>query len=1033
VFASEFDSTFGAALKPLLGRVSHVLPRARAEDHQVSFSLAGARGKVRVAGFGLPRPVPARWELTLTFGDFSAVPVKRRRPRGARLPLSVAGAVQFNFVTPRRGSSLTADGLFRGFLQLSGAFGGTAQVYGEVENGRVVSLVVTAKHRSLLVGSRRPRSLLSYVSTVAGSGRNGLVDGPGKTARFYQPDGVAVGPDGNLYVADDANNAVREVTLSGKVTTLTKGLQEPTDVSFDGRGNAVVGANSNDTPLVRIPISGAQRGIVDPIIGPVGEDAGGLPLCHDTCDGFTPMAGLPTPDGIDVHGGVTYIAQYALPPALRIVTPQGSIYTLADLRQTVCGAYPGDVAQGLNGDLYWTGCMGVFVLHPDGTSGLLAGSVTASGRNDGTGGAARFLNPKGIAFDGSRYLYVVDSGNSLIRRLDVLTKRVVTIAGSVAGDRDGIGGVARLWGPAGVGLDPWGDVYFTDETSSLVRLVRLIDDPARDPQVLGLAPYTAQEGTHAVISVTGLNLGLTQRATFGSGVQTKVISQSSRALELAVTVSPSAPTGTHPLTVTTFYGKAVSPPGLSLQVLAHVAAPATVTTIAGTGAWSPGIHDGPADKSQFALPTGIAAIDSSRMLVADPIEQRIRWVGTKQAAEPQLLGDLESNMPSAATLDSVLKVLGAIGKELDKLGVHNYVGKSDFSGLSTIVDEAVDNVCKAESSSCAWLALPWAGVALSPGESEGYRESAQMFLPTDVTTTTDQSVFYAADAGNHRARSIGMEPGSPPMAQADMVYGLPSLSGTPFGVADAGNNSLFVSNSERSTIQQVTLEGGGATSPFAGVDGMQGCGQVSGESKPRLGIPLGIATTKDDVFVADPFCDTIWRISRAGGSIADVRGPLAGLGGASGACSDGPVALATFGAPVDVAVDKNGNIWVADAGCNSIREITDVWANKEAAFIGSSLSHLLGGVAKQLPASTVGKIQSAIDSLQPDFIAANRYWVITVAGSRAGTPGFLDGPAGQSLFDGPAGISVMTESNGTTDVFVSDAGNRRIRLLTIPG
>jgi DNA-binding beta-propeller fold protein YncE len=960
LFADAFDATFAAALKPLAGRLVTLNRIGGAEERKVSFSIPGPKGTMKVAGFGLILPAPARWELTLTFGDFSSAPSKRKTP------LKLRGALQFNFVSPRSGHTTNAIGLFRGFLELGGAFGGSAEVYGEVENNKVVSLVVTSGHHTLLVGKRRPAPFVSYVSSVAGSGTRGPADGSANQAQFNYPRGVAVGPDGNLYVADTANDAIRKVTPKGDVTTLATGLRSPHDLQLDGEGTLVVSADSNDTPLVHLPTSG---GAIDPIIGPIGYPPGGfIPLCQQSCDGFTPFAGLPGPNGIDVQGGVIYVTQFAFPPSIRIVTPAGSLYTLKDLSTTLCGDQPQDVARGLNGDLYWSDCEGVFILHPDGTSEVLAGNVSAHGHDDGVGEKATFLNPKGIAFDGSRYLYVADSTNSRLRRIDVLTRRVVTIAGDGDGFRNGVGEVARLWGPSGIALDPWGDVYIGDEINARIRLVRIVTDPERDPQILGFEPYTMQQGTHAVITVRGRNLGLTKSASLGSGVQTTMLSQSSRELTLEVTVSDTAPTGTHGLTVTTFYGKDSTPPGLSLQVLDRAAKPATVQTIAGTGVWSiNGLHDGPASSAIFALPVGIAAIDAKNVLVADPLEQRIRLL-TKEGCQ---------NPP------------------------------------------------------CDWMAKGWAGSLLSPGEDNGARGDAKFFLPADVTTTDDSDVFYVADTGNSRARSVGLKPADPPEKNKDQVYSLAGVGGYPLSVADGGDQSVLVSVPERATIQKIALKDNVKTN-FAGIDGQQGCEQVSGEPKPRLGIPLGMSTTDDDVYVADPFCNTVWKIAKDGSSVDDVKGPLASLGGASGKCSDGPVAFATFGAPVDVSVDKDGNIWVADAGCNSIREITDVWASKEASFIGGALDHLLGGLAKRLPSSTVDKIQDAIDSLQSDFIEANRYWVITVAGSRDGQPGFKDGLAGESLFNGPAGISAFTEDNGTSDIWISDAGNRRIRLLQIP-
>jgi hypothetical protein len=244
---------------------------------------------------------------------------------------------------------------------------------------------------------------------------------------------------------------------------------------------------------------------------------------------------------------------------------------------------------------------------------------------------------------------------------------------------------------------------------------------------------------------------------------------------------------------------------------------------------------------------------------------------------------------------------------------------------------------------------------------------------------------------------------------------------------------MYISVPDRNSVWRMDLKNGGVKVAFAGNDNSPGCEQRSGETKHPLGLPMGMGTTKENVYVADPFCDTIWKISKKDGSVKDIRGPLAGLGAGGGSCTDGPVAFATFGAPVDVAVDTNGNIWVADAGCNSIREITDVWAAKETSAIAGALKSTLGGLAGRLPSATVGKIQGAIDSLQGDFIEANRWWVITVAGSREGVGGFRDGLAGQTLFAGPMGITTAPGTGGFTYLYVSDTGNKRIRQISIPG
>ena len=73
-------------------------------------------------------------------------------------------------------------------------------------------------------------------------------------------------------------------------------------------------------------------------------------------------------------------------------------------------------------------------------------------------------------------------------------------------------------------------------------------------------------------------------------------------------------------------------------------------------------------------------------------------------------------------------------------------------------------------------------------------------------------------------------------------------------------------------------------------------------------------------------------------------------------------------------------------------------------------------------------------SKDPDLGALDpaRWWVTTVAGSPDGDPGFQDGPASESRFNAPVAIAVA-DDDGKTYVFISDVGNKRIRLITLSG
>ncbi len=183
-FAAEFDRTFGAAIPPLIAQLGHAGVRS-GRQATVATTVRGAKGTIRVNGVGVTQPRPAHWDITLTFGRFSAPATK------GKTPLGVNGALQFNVVTPGR----AALGLFRGFLMLSGAFRGSAEVVGEVSGGKVVALVVTSKGQRLTVG-RTPRTLVSYVGTVR-AGRPGEPTGSaerrGSTRRRGSPSRATAG------------------------------------------------------------------------------------------------------------------------------------------------------------------------------------------------------------------------------------------------------------------------------------------------------------------------------------------------------------------------------------------------------------------------------------------------------------------------------------------------------------------------------------------------------------------------------------------------------------------------------------------------------------------------------------------------------------------------------------------------------------------------------------------------------------------------------------------------------------------------
>ena len=104
---------------------------------------------------------------------------------------------------------------------------------------------------------------------------------------------------------------------------------------------------------------------------------------------------------------------------------------------------------------------------------LIAGGLGGPGNTDGTGAAARFNLPFGVAVDGAGNLYVADSNNHTIRKVVVATGVVTTLAGTagMSGSTDGTGAAARFNNPYGVAVDGAGNLYVTDRTNHTIRKV----------------------------------------------------------------------------------------------------------------------------------------------------------------------------------------------------------------------------------------------------------------------------------------------------------------------------------------------------------------------------------------------------------------------------------------------------------------------------------------------------------------------------------------------------------------------------------
>jgi len=293
-----------------------------------------------------------------------------------------------------------------------------------------------------------------YFSNFVGNpGVAGSTSGTGSGALFANNLAVAVDLSGNLIVADAGNQIIRKVTPAGVVTTLAgtvgvtgtvnkTGIQAsfntPNGVTLDGSGNIYV-ADSGNARIRKV----TSAGVVTTLAGLLTGSADG----SGTAVGFSNSLSV----AADAVGNV-YVAD-AGNNTIRKVALSGTVTTLA------------------------------------GTPGL-----SGSGSLDGTGTAAQFNNPTGIALDGSGNLFVADKGNNTIRQV-TLTGTVTTLAGSpgVSGSLDATGTAALFNQPAGVSVDADGNIWVADTGNSTIRVVTptgVVTTVAGTPGVTGSADGT---------------------------------------------------------------------------------------------------------------------------------------------------------------------------------------------------------------------------------------------------------------------------------------------------------------------------------------------------------------------------------------------------------------------------------------------------------------------------------------------------------------------------------------------------------------
>ena len=554
-------------------------------------------------------------------------------------------------------------------------------------------------------------------------------------------------------------------------------------------------------------------------------------------------------------------------------------------------------------------------ISPEGAVTTFAGTYGVSGAADGTGVAAQFCRPLAIAIDRADFLYVTDTCSETIRKISPAGV-VTTLAGMAgkAGSDDGTGAEARFSMLAGIAIDTTGTLYVADFGNNTIRKVSpggVVTTLAGKPGVLGFDDgigsaatfsgpngiavdgngivYVADSYNHLVRTITPAGVVSTLAGTVRR--RGNVDGQGSAAAFSFAT--PQLEDGAQP----PLSGMVVNSTGTLFltdyfnDTIRTVSPTGRVTTVAGGYL---GYLDGPGTSARFRTPSGISIDASGNFYVSEDYNWTIRKIS-----------------PSMAT--STLA-----GKPLVKGSTNGVKGEAAFNSTYGVAADAAGNLYVADYNnnvvrkvSAAGVTTTLAGTPGVVGTTDGPGTAALFYQPSGIAVDADGNV-YVSDARANTIRKITPDGlvstlAGDPSAQAAYADGVGKEAKffVPGGLAVDAAGNVYVADQFNSAVRKI--------SP-AGVVTTIGGGRTA---RGVFGVAVDAA---GNVYYSSSYGRHIKKIS-TDGTVIMLAGTDAGGGSADGL---GPAAR--FTSPGNIAVDPQGNLYVADGGGCTVRMVTPIGA-----------------------------------------------------------------------------------------------------------
>jgi len=703
----------------------------------------------------------------------------------------------------------------------------------------------------LAILSWGPAAAQTVITTVAGTEFLFTADGrPATQAQVGFVGGVAVSPGGDIYFSSTTHSMAMRLARDGRLSIIAgngirafsgdggpgvnASLFSPAAVALDAAGNLYI-ADSGNHRIRRV----APDGTITTVAGNGVRAFAG--------DGSSATAAsLNAPEGVSVAPDGSLLIADTRNQRIRRVAANGVITTIAgtgtvgytgDFGQATAATFenPREAIAAPNGVVYIADTSNSAVRRID-----AAGMITtyagigfpAFFGDDGPAFIAALRFPEGLALDGQGRLYIADAGNHRIRRVTP-DGTITTVAGSGATGFGGDGGpanAAALNTPVKVALDSLGNFYVADFINRRLRLV----------SAAGVISTAAGNG-EALFSGDG-----------GPATSAAIDGPLGVALDRS--------------------GNLYFTDTLNHRVR-RVAASGTITTIAGDGQATFRGDGGPATSASLNLPVSLAIDNVGNVYIADFSNGRVRRVATNGMITT-VAGDGGLNFFADNVQATAVSLAGPYGIGLDS---------ANNLYIAEIAAERVRKVTPAGSITTIAGQLAQSGFAGDNGPATAAKLNSPAALVVDAANNV-----YVSDQNNHRVRRINA----------------------------AGMITTVAGNGQR----DYKGDGGQATAA-------------------SLAFPRGLALdTAQNLYITDQSNYVIRRVA-PGGIITTIAG-----NGFFGFFGDGRAPLdAVFDNPQDVAVDAAGNVYIADSGNDRIRAVLTASPAFQAAPAAITLSAKTGG------------------------------------------------------------------------------------------